>query len=278
VLAPHIAPPLPLPSLLVPSTACLWVPCSHLAHTLQHPATQTPHSLFPDVGGSHFLSRLPGEVGTYFGLTGQRLTPADMLYCGLATHFIPSEALPELRSALSTLPSPNDLEPTLTRLGGAAAAAASEDSQLERFRSKIDETFRFDSLEEICASLEAAASKAGESDDFASKTLATLRRMSPTSCKITLRLMREARKEAHANVEAPLTRVLEREFRVVQRCVTPPSDFFEGIRAALVDKDRKPVWSPASFEEVSDAAVDEFFAELGNRELKVPQLPGFSEA
>lgn len=97
-------------------------------------------------------------------------------------------------------------------------------------------------------------------------------RRSPTSLKLTLRLLREARASGDG-----LSACLTREFRAMQRCATPPSDFFEGVRAALVDKDRKPRWSPASVSGVSDAMIDEYFVALGSRELEVVPLPGFAQ-
>ena len=96
-----------------------------------------------------------------------------------------------------------------------------------------------------------------------------MRRVSPTSLKLTLRLLRDAG-------DAPLSECLRREFRASQRAMRPPSDFFEGIRAALVDKDRSPKWDPDALPAVSDAAVASFLANLGDRELELPLLtPAF---
>lgn len=229
---------------------------------------ETNIGLFPDVGGSHFLSRMPGALGAYIGLTGERLHAADLLYCGLATHYVPSSALPELRPSLTTCTSADDVEAVVTRLG--ANPPPTEGAFLEARREQIDAAFGFETLEEIMSHLR---SREAAGDEFAKATLTTLTRMSPTSMKITLRLIREARAEVS---DTPLSSCLAREFRVVQRCVAPPSDFFEGIRAALVDKDRNPKWSPAAVHEVSAEAVDAFFAPLGERELALPRLPGFS--
>ena len=145
-----------------------------------------------------------------------------------------------------------------SRTAGTAASALAE------HRETIDATFGAPTVEEILTLLSATPG------EFASATRQTLSRMSPTSLKVTLRLIREAEGE-------PLSACLGREFRAVQRCVTPPSDFFEGIRAALVDKDRNPQWAPSSVEEVSDASVHEFFTSLGERELKLPLKSGFKE-
>lgn len=232
---------------------------------------ETNIGLFPDVGGSHFLSLLPGELGTYIGLTGQRLSAADLIYCGLATHHVPSQAMPELGPTLASCASADDVEAALARLGRDAELQPGE-SHLARARAEIDAAFAYDTMEEVVAHLQRIGER--EPEGFGAKTLATLLKLSPTSLKITLRLLREAR--AGKDGPAPLTACLVREFRVVQRCVTPPSDFFEGIRAALVDKDRNPQWSPSSLEQVSAQDVDAYFAPLGAQELTIGQLPGFS--
>ena len=233
---------------------------------------ETNIGLFPDVGGSFFLSRLPGEIGTYVGLTGERLYAADLLYCGLATHYIPSEALPDLKTRLEACTGRPDVDSVLAELKASPTAAnASQGSGLEAYRAKIDAAFRYDTMEDIFAHLQR---EADQEDAFSAKTLKTLQRMSPTSMKVTLRLLREARAQSGA---APLSACLQREFRAVQRCVSVPSDFFEGIRAALVDKDRNPKWQPAALEDVSAASVDEYFADLGEREWTTPPClpPGF---
>lgn len=230
---------------------------------------ETNIGLFPDVGGSYFLSRLPGELGTYIGLTGDRLHAADLLYAGLATHYTPSEAVPALKAKLESCRSAADVAAMLSELADSPdAKIAAQGSLLEANRAAIDAAFAYDSMEEIVAHL---AKVAEGGDEFAAKALKTLQRMSPTSMKVTLRLLREARTTGGA---APLSTCLQREFRVVQRCVTVPSDFFEGIRAALVDKDRNPKWEPSTLEGVSTSAVDDYFSALGDREwLTPPPLP-----
>ena len=236
---------------------------------------ETNIGLFPDVGGSYFLSRLPGELGTYMGLTGDRLHAADLLYAGLATHYTPSTAVPALKERLEACTSAADVDAVLGQLANETEAqSAAQGSMLEANRAAIDAAFGYDSMEEIFAHL-AKAAQAG--NEFATKALKTLQRMSPTSMKLTLRLLREARATAGAT---PLSTCLQREYRAVQRCVTVPSDFFEGIRAALVDKDRTPKWEPPDLEGVSVRALDEYFSSLGDREWTTPpQMPaGFDRA
>lgn len=233
---------------------------------------ETNIGLFPDVGGSFFLSQLPGAIGPYIGLTGARLNGADLLYCGLATHHVASEALPELTDALGSCNSAADVDALLSRLSSPPPG----ESSLEVHREQIDSAFALDSVEAIVAKLQAMASV---NSQFASETLSTLSKMSPTSMKLTLRLVSEARASASAG-GAPLSECLRREYRVVQRCVTPgkttgSDDFFEGIRAALVDKDRNPQWLPKSVDAVSDESIAAYFAPLGEKELSLPRLPGF---
>ena len=247
---------------------------------------ETNIGLFPDVGGSHFLASLPGELGTYIGLSGARLHAADLLHAGLATHFVPSSALPELSPALSSCTSAADVDGVLTKLSQPVDAlpADAKPPTLAPNREAIDAALGYDSIEEILSALERMSASSTAGDDgkaaFAAATLSTLSKMSPTSLKLTLRLLREAREGQGVN--APLTRCLEREFRVVQRCVTPgkqlgSDDFFEGIRAALIDKDRKPVWSPSEPQGVGAADVDAYFEGLGDKELKIVPGNGFVE-
>ena len=161
---------------------------------------ETNIGLFPDVGGSHFLAAMPGELGTYIGLTGHRLGAADLLYSGLATHYIPSAAVTELPAALGACASAADVEAALTELGGPDAPSSSVGGGvLEQQRSLIDEAFAHDTIEAILAhlvSIQGDATRHADAVDFATATLGTLGRMSPTSMKITLRLVREARADA----------------------------------------------------------------------------------
>jgi len=197
---------------------------------------ETGIGLIPDVGGTHALPRLPGELGAYLGLTGARLKGADSEYAGIATHFCPSERLPALIEALAE--------------GGAIATVLgdfecdTEEPPLAVHRAAIDRHFAGDSVEAILASLDAG-------DDWAQAQAATLRKMSPTSCKLTLRALREGAKTDIASA-------LRTEYRVVC-AIKQGKDFFEGVRAQLVDKDRNPHWSPATLAEVSDAEVDGYF-------------------
>jgi enoyl-CoA hydratase len=201
---------------------------------------ETGIGLFPDVGGSYFLPRLPGELGLYLGLAGRRLDAADCLYCGIATHYVESAALAALESALA------EISPTET-----ADAAVSEildrascdpgPSDLAADREAIDRCFARDSVEDIVAALEA------EGTDWSRRTLERLQACSPTSLKLAFRQIRLG---AGMDFEAAMAM----EFRLSQACLAG-HDFLEGIRAVVIDKDMAPVWDPASLAEVDEAVV-----------------------
>ncbi len=198
---------------------------------------ETGIGLLPDVGGTHALPRLAGEIGTFAGLTGARFGPGDCIWAGIATHFVTSDQTDALVTALSA---GGPVEPTLAKFTSDAGA-----SPLSSYRDAIDFHFAHDQVEEVMVSLAAG-------DDWAQVQHAALSRMSPTSCKLTLRALREG---ATLNIAGALAN----EYRVV--CgIKQGHDFYEGIRAQLVDKDRNPKWQPATLAEVSDDVVDRYFA------------------
>ncbi|KPF73289.1 hypothetical protein IP88_09475 [alpha proteobacterium AAP81b] len=198
---------------------------------------ETGIGLIPDVGGTHALPRLGGEIGTWAALTGARLGPADCVYAGIATHFVPVERLPVLRDLLAS--GEESAEEILRALD-----APPGEAPLEALRDGIDFHFAHDSVEAILASLD-------EGDDWAQAQAATIRRMSPTSCKLTLAGLRAGR-------GATIEQALVNEYRMVC-AIRGGHDFFEGVRAQLLDKDRNPKWSPATLEAVTDADVARHF-------------------
>ncbi|WP_426165151.1 enoyl-CoA hydratase/isomerase family protein [Sandarakinorhabdus sp. DWP1-3-1] len=200
---------------------------------------ETGIGLIPDVGGTHALPRLPGEIGTWAALTGARLKAADCVYAGIATHFVPVERLDVLRDLLAT--SDETIGELLATLHGDPGGSA-----LEALRDGIDFHFGHDRVEDILASLD-------EGDDWAREQAAIIRRMSPTSCKLTLAGLRLG---ASADIEDALVT----EYRMVCE-IRNGHDFFEGVRAQLLDKDRNPLWSPATFEAVTDADVERHLQE-----------------
>jgi len=221
---------------------------------------ETAIGLCPDVGATRFLNRCPGEVGRYLGLTGTRLGAADALYCGFATHFVPHDRISELVGALGaivleTRQDDNRVEATLTRFAQNPGTAS-----LTTLRPVIDRCFAGGSVEKILDAL-AAEAKAGTAHaDWALETQAGLLTRSPTSLKITLRQLIIGR-------DYDLEAALALEYRLTQHLMAG-HDFYEGVRAMLIDKDQKPRWQPTTLAEVSDGMVDIFFAPIAGRELR----------
>jgi enoyl-CoA hydratase len=210
---------------------------------------------FPDVGGTWLLSRAPGEIGTYFGLTGETMNGADAIYARFADAFAASASWPDLRAALSSAPPAADAAQVRAIIAGFASTPDAGPAQ--RNRAAIDALFAHDTIEEIFASLESDGSA------FALATLATLQTKSPTSLKVALKLLRMAR------ASASLEQCLVDEYRAALQ-VFESADFVEGIRAAVIDKDRNPQWQPARIEEVTPQIIDKYFVDRGADELKFP--------
>lgn len=192
----------------------------------------------PDVGGTWLLSRAPGEVGTHLALTAARIGPADVIACGLADYYVPTSALPRLFDLLAA----GNARGSLNLLGEQLPAGTIYDS-----RSWIDECYAPDTVEEIVERLrQSDRAPAGlAADELASK--------SPTSLKVALRALREARFSPN------LEQCLDREYRIATTFLDIP-DYAEGVRAAIVDKDRNPRWRPDQLESVGNEVVDRFFA------------------
>jgi enoyl-CoA hydratase len=211
---------------------------------------------FPDVGGSWLLSRAPGELGTYFGLTGTPMTGADAVYAGLADVVVASGRLPALREALTQVPdsaTTEDVDAILDRFAMPDAVAP-----IAAFQPLIDALFGQDSIEAIVTAL------AHHDSEFAQASLQTILGNSPTGLKLTLQLLRLARGAAS------LEECLAREYRAALE-IFVSHDFPEGIRAAVIDKDRSPRWSPARIEEVTPEIVARYFMPRGQDELKFPR-------
>ena len=210
---------------------------------------------FPDVGGTWLLSHSPGEIGTYFGLTGQTMNGPDAVHAKFADAVVPSSKLPALREALTKV-APGTTSADIRKLiegfstGETAGPVAAQ-------QAKIDALFSHDRMEDIVAALQRDGS------DFAQATLKTLGEKSPRGMVVTLKLLRLARKSSS------LEECLVREYRAALE-VFASDDFREGVRAAVIDKDRNPRWSPPRIEDVTPAMVAPYFAEIGADELKFP--------
>ncbi|KFQ91319.1 hypothetical protein Y956_03979, partial [Nipponia nippon] len=218
---------------------------------------ETSIGLFPDVGGGYFLPRLSGKLGYYLGLTGFRLRGRDVLKAGIATHFVESEKLPALEKDLIALKSPSmeNIADLLNSYQVKSKVDQEKEFVLDEHMEKINSLFSANSMEEIVQKLKQDGSP------FAMKQLETINKMSPTSLKMTLRQLREG-------ASMSLQDVFTMEYRLSQACMRG-HDFYEGVRAVLIDKDQSPRWKPAALEEVSDEFVDNCFKPLGNNDLKL---------
>jgi len=213
---------------------------------------------FPDVGGTWFLPRLPGELGTYCALTGERLAAADGVAAGVATHRVASSRFPDLLEALCGAVS-------VDALLGAFAQPAGEGPVVAR-REAIDRLFAGSRVEDILGRLDAEASQNGtwngNDTEFASATAALMRTKSPTSLKIALEQMR-------CGPALDFAECMRTEFRIVSRVVRG-HDIYEGIRAVIIDKDQAPRWQPSTVEAVVAAEAERHFAPLAS-ELELPE-------
>lgn len=195
----------------------------------------------PDVGATWLLPRAPGELGTWMGLTGRILGAADAIHVGFADLFMPAERLADLVAGLAALPAGAGFSGVADCLQGLVEGAGVP--MLALHRPLIDRAFAAESVEAIMAAL------AADGSDFAAKTLADMRAKSPTALKLALRLARLGRGVSS------LEQALELEFAGCRALVTGP-DFYEGIRAQIIDKDRNPKWQPADLAGVSDDWVE----------------------
>lgn len=203
---------------------------------------ETGIGFFPDVGGTFFLPRMPGRTGTWLALTASRLGQADALWSGFATHAVASA---DLGAVVDALAEKGDPDTTL-----AAFARPAGDAPAKALLPVVDRCFSAGTVEEILARLDA------EDGEWAAKQAATIRQKSPTSLKIALRQMREG---AGASFED----CMRIENRIVSR-IPAGVDFYEGVRAVIIDKDHAPKWRPERLEDVTEAAIDAYFAPLAN--------------
>jgi len=206
--------------------------------------------LIPDVGGTYLLPRAPGETGLYLGLSGARMNAADAIFAGFADSYVPSEALPKLFE-------------TLGKGGGPDAAIAqysekAPDCALAALQDKISDVFK---APDVISCVRRLDEMAAGGDEWAEKTLAMIRKNSPLAVATTFAAINKAR-------ELPsLEDCLELEYCYAYRALTG-HEFLEGIRAMVIDKDRKPDWRPATLEEVSPEMVENVLAPLGDKNWK----------
>jgi enoyl-CoA hydratase len=209
---------------------------------------------FPDVGATWFLPRMPGELGTYCGLTGERFNSADAIATGIATYRIPSARFAALLEGLiGTI--------SVDAVLAAFAEPAGEGPIMAR-RAAIDRLFAGNRIEDILAALDSEAASGGGEAEWAAKTAATMRAKAPLSLKIALAQVRRGK-------AWDFETCMRMEFRIVSRIIEG-HDFQEGVRAVIVDKDNKPHWRPATLADVSAADVERHFAPREGDELNLP--------
>ena len=203
--------------------------------------------LIPDVGGSLLLARAPGRLGEYLGVTGFRMKPGDAILAGFADYLVPEDTWPALISRLEETGDWDEID---------RAALAPPPSELEAQITDINEHFGGETLRDILVSLDHKA------DDWAVKTRETLNRLCPISMACTVELIHRAR------LRDRMDEALKAEYRFGHRIVEM-GDFREGIRAAIIDKDRSPKWRHARPEDVTPAEVSAMLRPLGADELKL---------
>src|SRR6202158_4264342 len=191
---------------------------------------------FPDVGGTWLLARSPGEIGSYFGLTGQTMNGPDAIYARFADAVVPSNRLAALREELTRLRAGAISGEVEALINGFATGETS--GPVAAMQSQIDRWFAHDRMQDIIAALRRDGS------ELAQSTLKTLNEKSPRGMVVALRLLRLAR------ASVSLEECLVREYRAALQ-VFASDDFREGVRAAVIDKDRNPKWSPPRIEDVT---------------------------
>ncbi len=210
---------------------------------------ETGIGLFPDVGGGWYLSRLGGRIGQFLALTGARLDGSECLWAGLATHYVPSEMLEDIKARIAERPG---------RISGILSepVGTPPEARIEQNALRIAKHFASDTYEDILASLEAEIeSNENGGAEWAQKERDTLGTKSPQTCKVALRQLAESAKLSD------FADNMRMEYRIGSRVLTRP-DFAEGVRAVITDKTHDPKWDPATPEEVSEELLDRIFAPL----------------
>ncbi|MGJ9422150.1 enoyl-CoA hydratase/isomerase family protein [Aeromicrobium sp. CF3.5] len=203
----------------------------------------------PDVGGAMLLARAPGELGTHLALTAGSVDAGNTLAIGMADHYVASDRIDDLASALMSAQSIADVDSAIAQV----ASAAPEASLLAE-RAWIDTAYAGNDLGEIVTRLDAGLANTAQA-----KAAQRVRRNCPTSCAVALRALRNA-------ADLDLRQTFDQDLRLAIRLQARP-DFVEGVRAQVIDKDRNPQWDPPTIETLDLTAVDGCFASLGDAEL-----------
>jgi enoyl-CoA hydratase/carnithine racemase len=209
---------------------------------------------FPDVGGSYFLSRLPGSLGLYLALSGVQICGEDALYAGLADHYLPPDSIASLHDDLGALDWSDDHRADVRRILQSRAAHSPPESRLSALHPAIDMHFSQPTLPAIVASLE--SERCAGMTEWAQQTAKLMRSRSPTMLCVT-------RHQLELGKDLGLAACFRLELGMAAHCFEQ-GDFLEGVRAVLIDKDNAPRWRPGRLEDVTDAMVDAFFRERWN--------------
>lgn len=216
---------------------------------------ETGIGFFPDIGGSYFLPRCKGQMGIYLGLTGARIKAAEALYLNLVNHFVGAEKLSELISVLAASDLGKDPCQKVTEIL-TEFSTQSPDSSLAELQNEVDDCFDKNSIEAILERLE----KSDNAD--CQGMVKTILSKSPTSLKVTL-------EQLHRGKNLDFNACMQMEYRLMIRFLQG-HDFYEGVRAVIVDKDQKPQWNPSTLNGVTSQAVAHYFAPLeGMAELSM---------
>ncbi|XP_057548307.1 3-hydroxyisobutyryl-CoA hydrolase-like protein 1, mitochondrial isoform X3 [Amaranthus tricolor] len=226
----------------------------------------TPETMIgfhPDAGASFYLSHLPGHIGEYLALTSESISGAEMLACGLATHYSLS-TLPHIEEHLGSLVT-DDFSAIEKSLQQFSDIVSPDNMSVLHRQKTLNKCFGHDTVEEIIDSLEDEATKTDHA--WCASTLKRLREVSPLSLKVSLRSIREGRYQT-------FDQCLAREYRMSLQGISGKvsKDFQEGVRARMVDRDFSPKWDPPSLDRVSEDMVDEYFSPLSvsEPELELP--------
>ena len=211
---------------------------------------ETSIGFLPDVGGTYLLSRAPGETGLYLGLTGARMNAADAIFAGFADHYVPSAKLPEMVASMSTDTAPDEAIESVEE--------TAPDGALKGLQDKISQAF---SQPDALACVQQLQMMATEGDEWAEKTCNKIAKNSPLAVATTFAAIHKARKLS------TLEECLSLEYSFAHRALAG-HEFLEGIRAMVIDKDRKPDWRPAMLEDVTPEMVEDMLAPLGEAEWK----------
>lgn len=220
---------------------------------------ETQIGLFPDVGACHVLARLPDEIGMYLALTGRSIGRADAFALGLATHCIPVAAFEDIAGEIA------DVQPVDPVLDSRHQDPGP--GEIEPYRATIARCFAAETVEAILWRL---GTVEGATREWAEAVAAELRKRAPLSLKVTHRHVREARAR-------DLRQTLQIDYRLACRFLAG-HDFYEGVRAQLVDKDGAPRWRPDRIEDVTEAMIEDYFAPMGAAELVLPTRQEMQQA